>query len=137
MNRGNKKILTKESQLIKRRITEEVRVELPLLHSKLIKKFKGKNNLVNSFIFIPDLVLGGDADGMRIFNHNMQKVIDCMAAKNIKYNLVGFAFGKSMQLKFEYLIEDIETGWCSTAWLLEDDGGWKVTKIDTYRNLYE
>ncbi len=137
MSFANKKMLPKKPQSIKSKITDEVKSQLPVLHARLIKKFKGKNNLVNSFIFIPDLVLGGDADGMKLFNNNLQKVIDCMVAKNIKYDLVGFSFDKSMLLKFEYLVEDIETGWYSTAWLLEDAEGWKVAKMKSFQNLYE
>lgn len=119
------------------KISKLVKVELPEMHMKLIKMLKGKHNLINHFIYIPDIVNGGDGDAVKALNKSICHVNECMKAGKIKYDMVGFSFNKLMQLKFEYLIEDEESELCSTAWLLEDAEGWRVTKIEPYWNLYQ
>jgi hypothetical protein len=101
----------------------------------LLKKFKGKHGLVNSFIYIPDIVNGDDLDVIKAINKSTQNANQLMTTKSIKYDLIGFSFNKLMQLKFEYLVEDEESGLCTTAWLLEKSEGWGVTKIETYWHL--
>lgn len=131
----NQKIPQKQEKNIKIKITIEVKLELPKLHLKLINKFKGKHNLINKFIYIPDIVNGDNFDIKNAINKSTQDVNEYMTTKNIKYDLLGFSFNKSMQLKFEYLIEDEESGLCSTAWLTEDEEGWTVTKIEPYWDI--
>ncbi len=121
----------------KTKISNLVKAELPEIHIKLIKKLKGKHNLINNFIYIPDLVSGGDVDAVKALNQNIYDVNEFIKSGKIKYDLVGFSFNKLMQLKFEYLIEDEESELCSTAWLLEDAEGWRVTKIEAYWNPYQ
>lgn len=128
---------SKISPGIKTKISNEVKLELPKLHLKLLKKCKGKHGLVNSFIYIPDIVNGGDFDDVKALNQSIYDINEFMKTGNIKYDLRGFSFNKLMQLKFEYLIEDEESELCSTAWLLEDEEGWRVTKIETYWNPYQ
>ena len=121
----------------KTKISNLVKAELPEIHIKLIKKLKGKHNLINNFIYIPDLVSGGDVDAVKALNQNIYDVNEFIKSGKIKYDLVGFSFNKLMQLKFEYRIEDEESELCSTAWLLEDAEGWRVTKIEAYWNPYQ
>lgn len=127
----------KKSAKAKTNISSLVKTELPEMHIKLLKKFKGKHNLINNFIYIPDVVNGGDLDAVKVLNKSAYDVNQYMVTKNIKYDLMGFSFNKLMQLKFEYLIEDEESGLCSTAWLVEDEEGWSVAKIEPYWNLYQ
>ena len=119
------------------KISNLVKSELPEIHIKLIKRLKGKHNLINNFIYIPDIVSGGDADAINALTKSIYSVNEYMKSGKIKYELVGFSFNKVMQLKFEYLIEDEESELCSTAWLLEDAEGWRVTKIEAYWNPYQ
>ena len=118
----------------KTKISNLVKAELPEMHTKLIKKFKGKHSLINKFVYIPDIVNGGDFDAIKSLNKSTYDVNAYMETENIEYDLMGFSFNKLMQLKFEYLFEDKESGLCSTAWLLEDAKGWRVTKIEAYWN---
>ena len=121
------------------KISNLVKTELPEMHSKLIKKLKGKHNLINNFIYIPDIIggIGVDTDSEKALNKSIYDVNEYMKTGNIKYELVGFSFNRLMQLKFVYLIEDEESELCSTAWLLEDAEGWRVTKIEAYWNPYQ
>jgi len=122
---------------VKTKISNEVKSELPKLHLKLLRKYKGKHGLINNFIYIPDIVNGDDFDAIKALNMSTHDVNEYMKTENIKYDLMGFSFNKLMQLKFEYLFEDEESGLCSTAWLLEDAEGWRVTKIEAYWNLHQ
>lgn len=126
-----------KSAYTKTNISKLVKTELPEIHIKLLRKYKGKHNLVNKFIYIPDVVNGGDVDAVKALNKATHDVNKFMKTENIKYDLVAFSFDKLMKLKFEYLIENEETGLCSTVWLLEDEEGWKVTKIAPFWNLYQ
>jgi len=121
----------------KTKISNLVKSELPEVHIKLIKKLKGKHNLINKFIYIPDIVGGGDVDAIKALNKSIYDVNEYIKVGRIKYDLVGFSFNKLMQLKFEYLIEDEESELCSKAWLLEETEGWRVTKIEAYWNPYQ
>ena len=129
----------KKSVNTRTNIANLVKTELPEMHSKLIKKLKGKHNLINNFIYIPDIIggLGVDTDSEKALNKSIYDVNEYMKTGNIKYELVGFSFNRLMQLKFVYLIEDEESELCSTAWLLEDAEGWRVTKIEEYWNPYQ
>ena len=134
-NLVNKKFKTPLKTKVETKISDAIKSELPKLHLKLLKKFKGKHGLVNSFIYIPDIVNGDDLDVIKAINKSTQDANQFMITKNIKYDLIGFSFNKLMQLKFEYLIEDEESGLCSTAWLTEDEEGWTVTKIEPYWDI--
>ena len=135
-NLVNKKFKTPLKTKVETKISDAIKSELPKLHLKLLKKFKGKHGLVNSFIYIPDIVNGDDLDVVKAINKSTQDANQFMITKNIKYDLIGFSFNKLMQLKFEYLVEDEESGMCTTAWLLEKSEGWVVTKIEAYWNIY-
>ena len=123
----------------KKEISSLVKTELPEMHGQLIKKFKGKHNLINNFIYIPDIIggLGVDTDSEKALNKSICDVNEYMKTGNIKYELIGFSINRLMQLKFEYRIEDEESELCSTAWLFEDAEGWRVTKIEAYWNPYQ
>ena len=121
----------------KTKISNLVKTELPEMHTKLIKKLKGKHNLINNFIYIPDIDGGGDINAVNAGNNIIYVINKYMKTGNIKYDLVGFSFNKLMQLKFAYLIEDEVSELCSTAWVLEDAEGWRVTKIEPYWNPYQ
>lgn len=121
---------------IKNKISREIKCNLPKLHIRIIKKLKGKHNIVNKFIYIPDLVSGGDSEVLGAFNKNIEIIDNLLVDENIKYNLIGFSFDKAMRLKFEYLFEDGDSGLCSKAWLIEDLEGWRVQKIEPYWSLY-
>ena len=136
-NLVNKKFKTPLKTKVETKISDAIKSELPKLHLKLLKKFKGKHGLVNSFIYIPDIVNGDDLDVVKAINKSTQDANQFMITKNIKYDLIGFSFNKLMQLKFEYLVEDEESGLCTTAWLLEKSDGWGVTKIEAYWDLYQ
>jgi hypothetical protein len=125
---SNKTLKTK----VENKISNAIKSELPKLHLKMLKKFKGKHSLVNSFIYIPDIVNGGDFDVIKFLNKNTYDVRQYMTTGSIKYDLIGFSFNKLMQLKFEYLVEDEESGLCTTVWLIEKSEDWKVTKIEPY-----
>ena len=135
-NLVNKKFKTPLKTKVETKISDAIKSELPKLHFKLLKKFKGKHGLVNSFIYIPDIVNGDDLDVIKAINKSTQDANQFMTTKNIKYDLIGLSFNKLMQLKFEYLVEDEESGLCTTAWLLEKSEGWGVTKIEAYWDLY-
>ena len=135
-NLVNKKFKTPLKTKVETKISDAIKSELPKLHLKLLKKFKGKHGLVNSFIYIPDIVNGDDSDVIKAINMSTQNANQLMTTKNIKYDLIGFSFNKLMQLKFEYLVEDEESGMCTTAWLLEKSEGWVVTKIEAYWDIY-
>jgi hypothetical protein len=128
--------VNKSKNNVKNKISNEVKCNLPKLQLKLIKNLKGINNIVNKFIYIPDLVGGGDPEVLRVLNVNIQNLDGLLISENIKYNLIGFSFDKAMKLKFEYLFEDEDSGLCSKAWLIEDLEGWRVKKIDSYWSLY-
>ena len=117
---------------IENKISNLIKSELPKLHLKLIKKFKGKHSLINNFIYVPDIVNGNEFHALEPIHKATHIVNQYMTTKNIKYDLIGFSFNKLMKLKFEYLIEHEETGLISTAWVLEDTDGWRVTKIEAY-----
>ena len=136
-NPVNKKFKKPLKTKVEPKISDVIKSELPKLHLKLLKKFKGKHGLVNSFIYIPDIVNGDDLDVVKAINKSTQDANQFMITKNIKYDLIGFSFNKLMQLKFEYLVEDEESGLCTTAWLLEKSDGWGVTKIEAYWDLYQ
>ena len=136
-NPVNKKFKKPLKTKVETKISDVIKSELPKLHLKLLKKFKGKHGLVNSFIYIPDIVNGDDLDVVKAINKSTQDANQFMITKNIKYDLIGFSFNKLMQLKFEYLVEDEESGLCTTAWLLEKSDGWGVTKIEAYWDLYQ
>jgi len=134
-NQENKQFKKPLKTKVETKISDSIKSELPKLHLKLLKKFKGKHGLVNSFIYIPDIVNGDDLDVIKAINKSTQNANQLMTTKSIKYDLIGFSFNKLMQLKFEYLVEDEESGLCTTAWLLEKSEGWGVTKIETYWHL--
>ena len=136
-NLVNKKFKTPLKTKVETKISDAIKSELPKLHLKLLKKFKGKHGLVNSFIYIPDIVNGDDLDVVKAINKSTQDANQFMSTKNIIYDLIGFSFKKLLQLKFEYLVEDEESGLCTTAWLLEKSEGWGVTKIEAYWDLYQ
>jgi hypothetical protein len=118
-------------------ISNLVKAELPELHTKLIKKLKGKHNLINNFTYIPDGDGLGNIHALNPGNTIIYDINECLKTGRIKYDLVGFSFNRLMQLKCTYLIEDEESELCSTAWLLEDAEGWRVTKIEAYWNPYQ
>jgi hypothetical protein len=127
----NQTILKKPLSL-KARITNEVKSELPKLHSKYFKKFKGRHNFINTFIYVPDLINGGDADDLQSFMKSVGELNQNVSTKSIEYDLINFSFDKSMQLIFQYLFQDTDSGLCSTAWLHEIDGEWIVKKVDAF-----
>ena len=76
------------------KISNLVKTELPEMHSKLIKKLKGKHNLINNFIYIPDIIggLGVDNESEKALNKSIYNVNEYMKTGNIKYELIGFSF---------------------------------------------
>jgi hypothetical protein len=128
VNKTNKK----KSLNIKTTISNMVRAELPKMHLKYLKIFKGNHNFINKFIHVPDIINGGDSDNMKDFNRNTHDVGQYLSTKSIQYDLIGFSLDKSMHLKFQYLFQDKDSGLCSIAWLIETTKGWEVNKIEAY-----
>lgn len=124
------------SQNIKRKISNQVRDELPKIHCELLRKFKGKHALINNFICIPDIFNGSDIDALKSLNISTYNVNDFLKCGNFKYELINISFDKSMRLRFEYFIEDQENELYSKVVLVEGEKGWKVKKIEPFRNLY-
>lgn len=121
-----------KSNNIKTNISNQVRSELPKMHSKYLKKFKGKHQLINKFIYVPDIINGGDSDNIDDFINNTCEVGQCLSIGNIRYTLIGLSLDRSMHLKFEYLFSDDDSGLCSIAHLIETTEGWKVKKIEVF-----
>lgn len=117
---------------IKKTISNEVRSELPKMHLKYLKRFRGNHNFINKFIHVPDLINGGDSDNIKDFNQNTHDIGRYLSTKSIQYDLIGFSLDKSMHLKFQYLFQDKNSGLCSIAWLIETLEGWEVNKIEPY-----
>jgi hypothetical protein len=120
---------------MKKQIKERVGLELPIMHSMLIKKYGGLNNIVNKFIFIPDIVNNDNEAELACVRKITESINNDLISNDIKYDLTGFSFDKSMNLIFEYLFEDLSSGLCSTAFLIEDPKGWSVKKIDKFWSL--
>lgn len=130
-NLENQSILKKPLTL-KARIANEVKTELPKLHSKYFKKFKGRHNLVNKFIYVPDVINGGDGDSLKDFIKSTWDFGQAVSTKTIQYDLIGFTFEKSMHLKFQYIFQHNESGLSSIAWLCETNDGWVVQKVESF-----
>lgn len=126
------KALEIKSNRTNKKISSKVRSELPAMHEKYLKKFKGNHNFINKFIYVPDLIGGGDADDVEGRNKNTYAVGQYLSSGEIQYDLIGFSLDKSMHLKFQYIFQDKESGLSSVAWLIEAAEGWKVSKIEEY-----
>ena len=122
----------KKSLSLKAKIANEVKAELPKLHSKYLKKFKGRHNFVNKFIYVPDVINGGDGDSLKDFIKSTGEFGQAVSTKTIQYDLIGFAFDKSMQLKFQYIFQHSESGLSSIAWLCETNDAWVVKKVESF-----
>lgn len=100
----------------KKNISNEVKSELPLLHQKFFKKFRGNHNFLNKYMYLSD----GVKENLVIFS-----------SKNIEFQLVSLLFDSSMHPTFKYLFQDKDSGLCSAAWLIETIEGLKVKKIES------
>jgi hypothetical protein len=116
----------------KTNISNLVKAELPKMHLKLIKKLKGKHNLINKFIYVPDIINGDDTDGEKNIIINSWKLSEFLSAGSIKYTLFGFSLDKSLNIRFQYSFEDKESGLGSFVHVVETVDGWVVKKIDVY-----
>jgi len=132
MRNKESKTTPKKALSLRSQISNEVKAELPKLHSKYFNKFKGRHNFINKFIYVPDLINGGDADDLKSFMISAGEVSQNVSTKTIQYDLIDFALDKLMQLKFQYFFQDNDSGLCSTAWLHEIDGEWIVKKVDAF-----
>ena len=132
MKNNETKTIKNKSKSIKGNISNEVRSELPKMHSNFLKQFKGNHNFINKFIYVPDLISGGDSDVIKEFNRNTYEAGQYLSSGNIKYDLIGFSLDKSMHLKFQYLFQEKDSGLSSIAMLIETKDGWKVKKIEAF-----
>jgi len=122
----------KKSVNTKTNITNLVKAKLPKLHDQLIKKFKGKHNLINNFICVPDIINGDDTDGEKKVIRNAWELSEFLSVDGISYTLFDISLDKSLNLKFHYIFQDDESGFCSATHVIETPEGWKVTKIESY-----
>jgi hypothetical protein len=84
----------KKSVNAKTNISNLVKAELPKMHAKLIKKYKGKHNLINRFIYVPDVINGDDTDGEKSIMKNSWELREFLSAGSINYTLYGFSLDK-------------------------------------------
>jgi len=105
------------------------------MHLKLIKKFKGKHNLINKFIYVPDVINGDDTDGEKNIIINTWKLSEFLSAGSIEYTLFDFSLDKSLNIKFRYSFEDKESGLGSFVHVVETGDGWVVKKIEIYDDI--
>jgi hypothetical protein len=122
----------KKSVNAKTNISNMVKAELPKLHLKLIKKFKGKHNLINKFIYVPDIINGDDTDGEKSIVVTSWELREFLSVGSINYTLCGFSLDKSLNIIFQYGFEDKESGLGSFVHLVETREGWVVKKIEVY-----
>jgi hypothetical protein len=122
----------KKSVNTKTNISNLVKTRLPKLHEQLIKKFKGKHNLINNFIYVPDIINGDDTDGEKNIIRNAWELSEFLSVDGVSYTLFDISLDKSLNLKFHYLFQDDESGLCSAAHVIETSEGWKVKKIESY-----
>ena len=79
----------------------------------------------------------GDISAVNAGNVILYEMNEYMKTGNIEFESLVFYFNRMMQLKFEYRIEDEKSELCSTALLLEDAEGWRVTKIEARWSPYQ
>lgn len=116
----------------KTNISNLVKAELPKLHVKLIKRFNGKHNLINKFLYVPDVINGDDTDGEKSLIINSWKLNEFLFTGSIKYTLFDFSLDKSLNIRFQYSFEDKESGLGSFVHVVETGEGWVVKKINVY-----
>jgi len=126
----------KKSVNAKTNISNLVKAELPKMHVKLIKKYKGKHNLINKFIYVPDIINGDDTDGEKSLIINSWELREFLSAGSINYTLYGFSLDKSLKIRFQYGFEDKESGVGSFVHVLETEDGWVVKKIEVYDDIF-
>jgi hypothetical protein len=126
----------KKSVNAKTNISNLVKAELPKMHVKLIKKFKGKHNLINKFIYVPDLINGDDTDSEKNIIINSWKLSEFLSTGSINYTLYGFSLDKSLSISFQYSFEDKESGLGSFVHVVEAAEGWVVKKIEVYDEIF-
>ena len=126
----------KKSVNIKTNISNLVKAELPKMHVKLIKKFNGKHNLINKFIYVPNIISGDDADGGKNIIINYCKLTEFLSTGSINYTLYGFSLDKSLNIRFQYGFEDKESGLGSFMHVVETGEGWVVKKIEVYDDIF-
>lgn len=122
----------KKSVNTKTNISNLVKAKLPKLHEQLIKKFKGKHNLINNFLYVPDIINGDDTDGEKNAIRNTWELSEFLSVDGISYTLFNISLDKYLNLKFHYHFQDEESGFCSATHVIETSVGWKVTKIESY-----
>ena len=115
-----------------KQLASAVKLELPKAHMKYLKKFRGFHNFINKFIYIPDVINGGDSDNFSDCVKNTCAVGEFLSSESIDYTLIGIAFDKSMHLTFRYLFQEKSSGLCSIANLVETTDGWEVKKIESF-----
>ena len=124
--------IRKKPLSLKANIANEVKAGLPKLHSKYFKTLKGRHNFLNKFIYVPDVINGGDGDNLKDFIKSTFEFGQAVSTKTIRYDLIGFVLDKSMHLKFQYIFQHNESGLSSIAWLCETNDGWVVKKVESF-----
>jgi hypothetical protein len=132
MNNQENKVAKKRSINMKTKLADEVKIDLPKMHMKYLKKFRGIHNFINKFIYVPDVINGGDSDNLSDRLRDTCEVGQFLSSATMKYELVQVCFDKLMRLKFRYLFQDTGSGLCSIAWLIETSDGWEVEKIEAF-----
>ena len=115
-------------------LLEEVRLKLPLLQERYIKKCRGINKLINNFIFIPD-ELG--SKHIKDIHTAHGKLCEFFTNDSVSYVLFDISFDKLMRLEFYFYFDQESTELSGFATLKMTDDGWKVSKINDFGNMFE
>jgi hypothetical protein len=129
-----KNLVTRKKPKTDRQILlEEVKLKLPLLQEKYIKKCRGINKLINNFIFIPDERAAHIGDIRLAYG----KLYEFFKNDSVSYALFDISFDKFMKPKFYYYFDQESTELSGFATLKMTDDGWKVSKINDFGNMFE
>ena len=111
-----------------------LKLKLPLLQEKYIKKCRGINKLINNFIFIPD----ERANKLeRDIHLAYDKLYGFFKNDSVSYALFDISFDKFMRPEFYYYFDQESTELSGFATLKMTDDGWKVSKINDFGNMFE
>jgi len=129
-----KNLVTRKKPKTDRQILlEEVKLKLPLLQEKYIKKCRGINKLINNFIFIPDERAAHIGDIRLAYG----KLYEFFKNDSVSYALFDISFDKFMKPQFYYYFDQESTELSGFATLKMTDDGWKVSKINDFGNMFE